>query len=31
MGRGWLFKLRIKDAAEIETLMNEDGYQELIG
>jgi glycine cleavage system H protein len=31
MGKGWLFKLRIKDAAEIETLMNEDAYQELIG
>jgi len=31
MGKGWLFKLRIKDASEIETLMNEDAYRELIG
>jgi glycine cleavage system H protein len=31
MGKGWLFKLRIKDADEIETLLNEDAYQQLIG
>ncbi len=31
MGKGWLFKLRIKDAAELDALMNEDAYQQLLG
>ncbi|HEY7247043.1 MAG TPA: glycine cleavage system protein GcvH [Xanthobacteraceae bacterium] len=31
MGKGWLFKLRIKNAAEIDTLMGEDAYQQLTG
>jgi glycine cleavage system H protein len=31
MGKGWLFKLKIADAAEIETLMDEAAYRSLIG
>ena len=31
MGKGWLFKLRIADASEIETLMDEAAYRSLIG
>jgi glycine cleavage system H protein len=31
MGNGWLFKLRIADASEIETLMDEAAYRSLIG
>jgi glycine cleavage system H protein len=31
MGKGWLFKLRIANAAEIEGLMDEAAYKSLIG
>jgi glycine cleavage system H protein len=31
MGKGWLFKMRIADAAEIETLMDEAAYRSLLG
>jgi len=31
MGKGWLFKLRIADVSEIETLMDEAAYRSLIG
>ena len=31
MGKGWLFKLRIADASELETLMDEAAYRSLIG
>ena len=31
MGKGWLFKLRIADSSEIETLMDEAAYRSLIG
>ena len=31
MGKGWLFKMKIADASEIETLMDEAAYQSLIG
>jgi glycine cleavage system H protein len=31
MGKGWLFKLKIADVAEIETLMDEAAYRSLIG
>jgi len=31
MGRGWLFKIRIADASEIDALMDEAAYKELIG
>ncbi len=30
MGKGWFFKMRIADASEIETLMDEAVYQSLI-
>jgi glycine cleavage system H protein len=30
MGKGWFFKMRIADASEIETLMDEAAYQSLI-
>jgi glycine cleavage system H protein len=31
MGKGWLFKMKIADASEIETLLDEAAYQSLIG
>ncbi|HEY8440454.1 MAG TPA: glycine cleavage system protein GcvH [Xanthobacteraceae bacterium] len=31
MGRGWLFKIRIADASELDALMDEAAYKELIG
>ena len=31
MGKGWMFKLKIANAAEIETLMDEAAYKSLIG
>jgi glycine cleavage system H protein len=31
MGKGWLFKLKIADSAEIEELMDEADYNALIG
>ena len=31
MGKGWLFKMKIADASQIETLMDEAAYQSLIG
>ena len=31
MGKGWFFKMKIADASEIETLMDEAAYQSLIG
>ena len=31
MGRGWLFKIRIANASELETMMDEAAYKELIG
>ena len=31
MGKGWLFKLKIADASEIETLMDEAAYRSSIG
>src|ERR1700737_115092 len=31
MGKGWLFKMKIADASEIETLMDEAAYKSLIG
>jgi glycine cleavage system H protein len=31
MGKGWLFKMKIADAAEIETLMDEAAYRSLLG
>ena len=30
-GEGWLFKMKIADASQIETLMDEAAYQSLIG
>jgi glycine cleavage system H protein len=30
MGKGWLFKMKIADASEIETLLDEAAYQALI-
>ena len=30
MGKGWMFKLKIADAAEIEALMDEPAYNSLI-
>ena len=30
MGKGWFFKMKIADASEIETLMDEAAYQSLI-
>jgi glycine cleavage system H protein len=30
MGKGWLFKMKITDASEIETLLDEAAYQALI-
>jgi len=29
-GEGWFFKVRVADAAELETLMNEDAYQDYL-
>ena len=31
MGGGWLFKIRIADASELDALMDEAAYKELIG
>jgi glycine cleavage system H protein len=31
MGKGWLFKMKIADAAEIGTLMDEAAYKSLLG
>ena len=31
MGRGWLFKITIADASELDALMDEAAYKELIG
>ena len=31
MGKGWLFKLRVTDRSEIETLMDETAYRALTG
>jgi glycine cleavage system H protein len=31
MGKGWFFKMKIADASQIETLMDEAAYQSLIG
>jgi glycine cleavage system H protein len=31
MGEGWLFKVKIADASEIETLMDEAAYRSLLG
>jgi glycine cleavage system H protein len=31
MGKGWMFKLKVADAAEIEGLMDEAAYKSLIG
>ena len=31
MGKGWLFKMKIADVSEIETLLDEAAYQALIG
>jgi len=31
MGKGWMFKLKIANAAEIETLIDEAAYKSLIG
>ena len=31
MGGGWLFKIKLGDASEVETLMDEAAYKELIG
>jgi glycine cleavage system H protein len=31
MGQGWLFKMKISDAAQIATLMDEAAYKSLIG
>lgn len=30
-GQGWIFKLKVKDAAQIEGLLDADGYRNLIG
>ena len=29
-GRGWFLKLKVKDAAELDTLMSEEQYQEFV-
>src|SRR3954466_5323867 len=29
-GRGWFFKIRLKDASELEGLMNEEQYQDYV-
>jgi glycine cleavage system H protein len=31
MGNGWLFKMKIADASQIETLMDESAYRSMIG
>lgn len=31
MGDGWFFKIRIADPAELDALLDEAGYQELVG
>lgn len=31
MGKGWLFKMKIADASEIEALLDEAAYQALLG
>lgn len=30
-GKGWIFKLRVKDAAQVDALLDADGYTSLIG
>ncbi len=30
-GAGWLFKVRVRDTADVEALMDADGYKSLIG
>ena len=30
-GAGWIFKVRLKDAASVETLMDAEAYKGLIG
>ena len=31
MGAGWFFKLKLKNASDIDALLDESGYKELIG
>jgi glycine cleavage system H protein len=30
-GQGWIFKLKVKDVAQVESLLDADGYRNLIG